>query len=131
MKKLLFIICLFIVSNSVNAKVSCDDAGGIQRTGRSGNIEYCLSSQTMNWWSANSWCDAVGGTLFDIAADCSLGAAGYICPQIRGMGFPVGYLWTKNVMVDGNAIVLHSSADTIYKYSKKELSNVKALCRLK
>ena len=84
----------------------------------------------MNWWSANSWCDAVGGTLFDIA-DCSLASAGYVCPQIRGMGFPVGYLWTKNVMVDGNAIVLHSSADTIYKYSKKELSNVKALCRLK
>lgn len=44
MKKLLFALYLFIASNTANAKVSRDDAGGIQRTGRSGNIEYCLSS---------------------------------------------------------------------------------------
>lgn len=84
----------------------------------------------MNWWTANAWCDAVGGTLFDIA-DCSLASSGYLCPQIQGMGFATSFGWTKNVMANGNAIVLHSSAGIIYKYSKKELNIAKALCRLK
>ena len=64
-------LSLVILSDVVYAKVSCDDTGGIQKTGRSGNVEYCQSSYTMNWWRANAWCDAVGSTLFDIA-DCSL-----------------------------------------------------------
>lgn len=42
----------------------CSDGSGTLVTGKDGT-EYCKSNQSMNWWSAITWCDAVGGKLID------------------------------------------------------------------
>ena len=54
MKKLLLILALTVALPSM-AYAKCD--GGTEKPGKNGHV-YCISNQTMNWWSAFAWCKA-------------------------------------------------------------------------
>ncbi|MGN1091635.1 MAG: hypothetical protein ACI4RJ_04010, partial [Alphaproteobacteria bacterium] len=82
MKKTLLILSLIVVSNVVNAKVSCEEANGYILTGADGKTQYCLSKPNMSWWSAFAWCDAIeNASIVDITIECNKKLAdGFACP---------------------------------------------------
>lgn len=141
MKKLLFVLILIVVSNVVNAKVSCEEAGGFILTGADGKTQYCLSNQDMSWWSAFSWCDAIeNASMVDITVECNKKSGNYIqkCPQImsakgipsfseRGDTWSRG--WTKNTESNDKAYRLMLNGGTNLSVDVKTAKNG-ALCVL-
>lgn len=49
------------------AEATC--VGGILQTGENGHV-YCLSKNSMNWWSAYTWCQAQGRHLVTMYEVC-------------------------------------------------------------
>ena len=64
MRKILISTCaILMISVTANA------CSGITIKGNSGT-SYCLSKQTMNWYSAYAWCEAQGMELIDLDSVC-------------------------------------------------------------
>ena len=64
MRKILISTCaILMISVTANA------CSGITIKGNSGT-SYCLSKQTMNWYSAYAWCQAQGMKLIDLGPVC-------------------------------------------------------------
>ena len=64
MRKILISTCAILMVSTVAS--AC---GGITIKGNSGT-SYCLSKQTMNWYSAYAWCEAQGMELIDLDSVC-------------------------------------------------------------
>ena len=51
-----------------------DDKGGLcsdpNLTNNCNGMEFCVSGKGMNWWSAFTWCESVGGKLANIQVMC-------------------------------------------------------------
>ena len=63
-------LCLIgICITGVMARAECTSDIGTLITGLDGT-DYCLSKVSLNWWSAYSWCRAVGGTFATVDAVC-------------------------------------------------------------
>ena len=129
MKKMMIIFCL--ISTIVKAEIQCEDAGGTLAVGVDGQTRYCASRQTMNWWSAFSWCNAVGGKMFDITTECPKAVNYGTCPQMCGVrGVPEAY-WTTNVANSTYALMQHTACH-VYpeKKSKSDRGAARALCTM-
>ncbi len=64
--KLTIMILLILMQSPLAQALTCPtDSGGTQLG------DYCMSSGYKNYWSAETWCDAIGGKLVDLASDCS------------------------------------------------------------
>lgn len=50
------------------AEATCE--GGSLQTGENGHV-YCLSKNSMNWWSAYTWCQAQGRHLVTMYEVCA------------------------------------------------------------
>ena len=64
--------CLFgylMMSLTAHAELNCDPRSGkiIQANNKK---EYCISLNTMNWWTSLGWCESIGGTLLEYPKDC-------------------------------------------------------------
>ena len=121
MKKFLITTCaILMVSTVANA------CGGITVKGNSGT-SYCLSKQTMNWYSAYAWCHDQGMKLIDLDSVCKSSTS---CSELKlsaeekthiaDNGGTVGWVWTKTLVsrtfayhVDFNGAV-HSNGDGGY-----------------
>ena len=80
MKKV--ILCLGItvfmsVPSFGEEAVYCASGAGQLVVAHNGD-KYCVSSRLMNWWSAFSWCESVGGKLIS-SEECVCNGAN--CPQ--------------------------------------------------
>ncbi|MGN1091408.1 MAG: hypothetical protein ACI4RJ_02840 [Alphaproteobacteria bacterium] len=130
MKKMMIIFCL--ISTIVKAEIQCEDAGGILAVGGDGQTFYCASKQSMNWWSAFSWCNAVGGKMFDLTTECQKAVNHGPCPQLCNPGPGLsGYYWTTNVADSTYALAQYNSC-AFYpeKLSKDRRQPVRALCTM-
>lgn len=125
----MIIFCL--ISTIVKAEIQCEDAGGVLAVGRDGQTLYCASSQMMNWWSAFSWCNAVGGKMFDITTECPKAVNSAPCPQLCESGGLYNNYWTINVVDSTNALTQNAGCH-IYpgKKAKSERNFAKALCTM-
>ncbi|MBR4927127.1 MAG: hypothetical protein IKY98_02245 [Alphaproteobacteria bacterium] len=65
MQKIMVIMCSVLMMSNVAR--ACQ---GITFQGNSGTT-YCLSRQSMNWYSAYAWCQAQNMALIDIAVLCN------------------------------------------------------------
>ena len=127
MKKFLIVLCL--ISSTAQAKVYCEDAGGISWIGEDGSTKYCVSRHTMNWWTVHSWCEEIGGTLFDITKECSKSSYPATCTQLKKEKSPYRYLWTMNVVSSSQALRYDINEQGAFQtYAKNGLCH--ALCTL-
>ena len=70
MRKGVFFLLLCSLSLNVYASNNC--VAGKIITGKNGH-EYCISNETMNWWSAFQWCAAQGRHLVTPTEACDYG----------------------------------------------------------
>ena len=102
MKRLILLTAILLTSTVVLAEdtttETCANGAGTVITGAVTGHKYCMSNNTMNWWNAHAWCDAIGDRLFSLN-DCEYSVTGGVsCPDIVRIGG--GCLWTVTP-VDG------------------------------
>ena len=127
------IVMMPIVCSAFN----CDE-----RTGRivkdNNGIEYCLSLNAMNWWTALGWCQSIGGTLVEYPSDCQCvndECPRSSCPAFHGIG--ANYIWTKTPSLDdgaysialSNGMVCYSNNPGCGHAAKRTYSLGHALCK--
>ena len=73
----LTIVAIALAFNVNAAHAETCEAGSLQ-TGENGHV-YCRSNNSMNWWSAYTWCQAQGRHLASMYEICSTwdGSTGY------------------------------------------------------
>jgi len=94
MRQILMLMCGMVMLSSVafaeDTTETCADGAGVVVTGAVSGHKYCRSKQSMNWWNAYAWCDALGRRLAD-RSDCACGntisdCANNQCPELSGVG---------------------------------------------
>lgn len=107
------IVCVFLFLTSLSfmsiaQEVSCANGQGVLLKGVNGQ-KYCRSRVSMNWWSANAWCESVVGvsSLVDTNDDCDCsGIAGcdttVPCPNLKVTAYDV-HMWFLNTPRSGVA----------------------------
>ena len=104
---------------------------GVEIVGKDNITHYCLSKQTMNWWSAFAWCDAQGMRLFNPDTECyGHGAAlptGSDCPQLNGASTS-GWIWTSKSRSASTAYTVNKGSGGISSGAKTEIWQA-ALCQ--
>ena len=132
--KIFFSVLFLLFSFSAKATVSCQQADGQEFTGKDGVSHYCIGPQQMNWWSAYTWCDSIGGTLFDMA-DCQLASNNSPkCPQLERPAqlMPDILLWTKHSGQNGKAIRFRMTESRVYgiHVAEKAIKEGRPLCKI-
>ena len=67
--KLLTLATIAVIALNVSGALAATCEGGSLITGANGH-EYCQSNNTMNWWSAYTWCEAQGRHLASMYELC-------------------------------------------------------------
>ena len=68
----------------------CNDPNNPELTNNCNGKRFCLGSKLMNWWSAFTWCEAIGGKLADFINVCpgnQILDSGS-CPNMKGISNP-------------------------------------------
>ena len=68
----------------------CNDPNNPDLTNNCNGMEFCMSNNAMNWWSAFTWCESVGGILVSFEEMCpgTQRLQDVSCPNLKGAGFP-------------------------------------------
>jgi len=152
MKKLLGIMALsLLLAEPVSAemtipwtKAGCESVNGNWITARSPTDEgcdanhcngehFCMSKQTMNWWSALIWCQWIGRELSDIETACphSLSAR-RACVNLEGRMNVSGnnFSWLSTQLSNTGAYYLDASGNiSTYHNGKTTDGWHHALCK--
>ena len=94
-----------------SAKAACE--GGSIVTGLDNKHEYCYSNNSMNWWSAYTWCEAQGrhmATIYELCPDWDgslYGGGGPTCNNLRGL-YKNG--WSSTAVGTNEAVFLYSNS---------------------
>ena len=48
----------------------CNDPNDTTKTNNCNGMRFCMGSKGMNWWSAFTWCEAIGGKLASFSSAC-------------------------------------------------------------
>lgn len=83
----------------------------------------------MNWWSAWSWCEAVGGELVDITKECA--KAGGKCDQIKSPFSTSTGGWTKTMASEKTPLQISPSTGQISNVRQKNQDMGFPFCVLK
>lgn len=149
-KILLLSFCL-IVSNGANGQnadfiAACEDAGGERQVAN--NITFCKSGQVMNWISAYTWCEAIGGKLAEQSSVCPNGNCsgfagkfyqlgdeqyGYINTLSNGRGGRVRMdkAVSPNTVAANRPVGYDLPGAKSNEYDKRAVTNIFALCESK
>ena len=101
MKRILCVTCgILMLASSAVAEETCANGKGKLVQDHDGN-NYCVSQVKMNWFSAFSWCETVGGKLPTLE-DCNCKDCGVTptsCPNLRNVMVKaeVYGFWLSNV----------------------------------
>ena len=78
-------------------KENCTNRGGHIVYGKTSGT-FCQSGATMNWWSANVWCQKHGGKLATVFSACLFEApfTNALCPNLG-----IGQSWLEDRGVEG------------------------------
>lgn len=138
MRKILILMCGVVMMSSAvfaddtTTPETCANGAGTVVVGAVTGHKYCKSNTQMNWWNAQSWCDALNRRTFDISdcacsnttADCH----NRICIELVGVGNDQ-YIWTMKSNWEWSYNI-NLSSGTIrdwYDYSRKG-AHYPALC---
>ena len=86
LKNLNHIIPMVMLATSLTSQAqiaNCTADIGTEVVGNNG-VHYCLSKITLNWWSAHSWCRAIGMRLASPEDACVGDFSG--CANVSGKG---------------------------------------------
>ena len=120
MKKLLLILALTVALPSM-AYAKCD--GGTEKPGKNGHV-YCISNQTMNWWSAFAWCKANERHLATLDEACNNQSWSGGCTNMQ---ISIDkYAWTAIASGDSSAYLVNLNLGYVYAYTRT--NNNGALC---
>lgn len=110
MKKM-FLICVTLMFSSSVMAITCEEANGFIMKGNNG-VEYCVSNNYMNWWTAIGWCQIIGKTMIQYPKDCSCAGEGcpkgVPCPNFAGMDKTLR-IWTSTAIKETEAIDIETS----------------------
>ena len=124
MHKFLIAITLIFCTHSALAK-SC--TGGTIITGYDTTRSFCISNNTMNWWTAHQWCAGNGRVLAHPDNLCNykegwfLGNGG--CPNFANKQ-QLGVAWTSLALHSNSALTASWSQTTAYQRDDRRFQAV-------
>ena len=127
MKKIIvFLMCIFAMS--AMAEPTCN--GGKTITAKDGTT-FCKSDNTMNWWSAFTWCESQNRTLAEFKTMCpgvSQAPSNTTgdCPNLQGLA-DSGWVWSSLAYGSDDAIIVNLSSGAVTNYHRYNYSSY-ALC---
>lgn len=110
MYKFLLLTCTFLMTTTVSAKTCI---GGQIVHGRDTSRSYCISDNSMNWWTAFEWCKSNNRTLAHPDNLCSLGNdVGWFldmggCPNFNWADFRNFNAWTSIPLNENRALAIN------------------------
>ena len=149
MKKIIvFLMCIFAMT-SARAYDECTTVGGTEITRNVNGATnapskcdadkcpattktFCMSGQTMNWWTAFNWCASINGSLarFDqmcpnveTAVNDTTGA----CPGLQGKGDSQWVVWSFLGFGSDKALIVNLSSGAVRDY-RRSYDAYYALC---
>ena len=115
------------VSQPTQAALNCPATVGDLINGVDSGT-YCVSKINMTWWSAFTWCAAIGGKLATWAEACPGRSVGSSCSNLNGAGGPDKWAWTAEPINPDRAYVVNpSSGSGNGNFGRNP--NFSALCR--
>ena len=142
-KHIAIIIARCLMLSGIARAESCINGNGVLVTGKNGTTKFCFSTVAMNWWSAFTWCEKVGGTLMDVNTDCACTAPN--CPAATGGsecinlkivkpgGTGTCESWTRNENVNNTNYAFSICVQTGTPYVNSHYSKTStfaAICRM-
>ncbi len=122
MKKLLLILTLSIALPNI---AMADCAGGEEKPGKNGHV-YCISNQTMNWWSAFAWCKANKRHLVTLDEACNNQSWSGGCTNMSiGINRTA---WTAIASGDSSAYYVQLSNGSVLTNPRTRTDYISALC---
>ncbi|MBP5343966.1 MAG: hypothetical protein J6Y85_02705 [Alphaproteobacteria bacterium] len=132
-----------ITANKYGADLGglCNDPNDTNLTNNCNGKKFCLRANQKNscWWSAFTWCEAIGGKLASFASVCpnTQMIASNTCPNVTGIGTSKRY-WTSAGSGIDAAFDVNLSSGTIIpsgynvrNYGANNLTSHYALCEEK
>ena len=137
-KKLIFACCLLIMPCVVYAEdttttQTCANGAGLVLPSTISGHEYCMSNNTMNWWNAVAWCDALGRRLFsmdDCGCDWNKNCNG-ICPETKGVVHTDVFgkwIWTATPKRSTGAYNSSLGGGTLDNWPDRSFNGYRAFC---
>ena len=128
-------LILTLMTATVARAESCANGAGTLVSGWDGR-SYCVGKASMNWWSAFAWCDAIGGTLLDITADCA--CSGSSCPNVdarycMNLSNKVsnGSYWSRNEVAGQSTTAYYAyNMDLFVSTTSKSDTYPRPICRM-
>ena len=117
------------VTGPAQAALNCtSELGGVPFKGAN-NVDYCVSTIKMNWFSAFSWCKAAGGKLATVDEACpSTGFA--TCTNVKNKQSTItGEAWLATPYADQYAYYVNLSSGAVYGYNYYRNYYNSALCK--
>ena len=125
MHKFLIAMTLIFCAHSALAQ-SC--IGGTIITGHDTTRSFCISNNTMNWWTAHQWCAGNGRVLAHPDNLCNYKEGWFIgnggCPNFSGKQQPSN-AWTSLALHSDIAIKAHGGGTN---WSLRDDSRFQAVC---
>ncbi len=128
--KLLTLAAITVLTfNIAQAQAATCESGKLV-TGNNGH-EYCQSNNTMNWWSAYTWCEAQGrhlATMYEVCPTWDGSIGSYKCANYNSTFYNS---WTSTASQEQKAFRVHAGGvyngvDELYRDSST--SDIRALC---
>jgi hypothetical protein len=113
----------------------CNDPSNPNLTNNCNGKRFCMSGKGMNWWSAFTWCEAIGGKQASFTNMCP-GIqinTGQVCANLKKSGI-VDFTWTNMGWSRSNnvpyyALNLDTQGNVVDGYSpRNRTSALRALC---
>ena len=98
----------------------CNDPSDTSLTNNCNGKKFCRGGNTMNWWSAFTWCESIGGHLasFDHMCPGSQAISNHTvadaCPNLKMPGTGSTNVWSKTGSGQSNALFVQPSQGIIY-----------------
>lgn len=123
----------------------CNDPNDPNTSNNCNGMEFCRSNKDMNWWSAFTWCESIGGKLASFEHLCpstqmiknSTNAAPGACPNLTGTGSDV-WGWSSTGIDNCQALDVNLSTgatanfrDNCWDLDRRSTWHMKALCEEK
>ncbi len=139
MKRYLYLLTTALLSSTTSVAqitdIPCANGGGVIVKGTISG-EYCMSNNDMNWWNANSWCDALNKKLINRPDDCECASDGYAkcnsnrCPNfILSTTETISSLWMGDPRPSSGMLYVHPETGAMYQNSTRTWNGRRAICR--
>ena len=112
----------------------CNDPSNPDLTNNCNGKRFCMGGNTMNWWSAFTWCEAIGGKVPSLDSTCpaTQPITGQSCPNLKAV--LLYEVWISSGPSDSSRAFSVTTSGSLYRAStgtakQRHISNTtKAIC---